>query len=133
MIDCENEIYTPIARALRVAYPGINVSGEYVRSPSSFPHASIVEADNYVSEDKVDSSGIEQYATLMYEVNVYSNKVGGKKTECKKILDTIDRMMFERNFRRIARTPVPNLEDASIYRITARYRAETDGTYLYRN
>lgn len=43
MIDVENQIYTPIAQALREAFPGINVSGEYVRTPSSFPHVSIVD------------------------------------------------------------------------------------------
>lgn len=47
MIDVESQIYTPIAEALRKAFPEINVSGEYVKAPSSFPHVSIVEQDNY--------------------------------------------------------------------------------------
>lgn len=68
----------------------------------------------------------------MYEINVYSNKVGTKKSEAKAIMQLIDGMMYERNFTRIALTPVPNLEDATIYRLTARYRAETDGTNIYR-
>lgn len=44
----------------------------------------------------------------------------------------INEMMYSMNFTRIAMTPIPNLEDATIYRITARYRAETDGEYIYR-
>lgn len=132
MIDVENEVYTPIAKALRQEFQGIDVSGEYVRNPSKFPHVSIVESDNYVSANRIDGYGEEKFATIMYEVNVYSNKVGTKKAECKAILDKIDRLFYGRNFRRLSRTPVPNLEDASIYRLTARYRAETDGTNLYR-
>ena len=132
MIDCENQIYTPIAQALREAYQGISVTGEYVRSPSKFPHVSIVENDNYMTVRHLDSSDEEKFSTIMYEVNVYSNKASGKKSEAKAIMGLVDHMMYARNFTRIAMNPVPNLEDSTIYRITARYRAETDGTNLYR-
>lgn len=80
----------------------------------------------------LDTSESEKYSTVMYEVNVYSNKASGKKSEARAILKLIDGMMYDLNFTRIATTPVPNLEDSTIYRITARYRAETDGTTMYR-
>lgn len=132
MIDVESQIYTPIADALRVAFPGISVSGEYVQAPSKFPHVSIVEQDNYLTERHMDSSDRERFATLMYEVNVYSNKSPGKKSVCRNVMSKIDQMMYERNFMRVSLTPVPNIENATIYRLTARYQAETDGTNLYR-
>lgn len=132
MIDVEAKVYSPIAAALRTAYSGISVSGEYVNAPSSFPAVTIVEQDNYMTLDKLSTSDDEEFATVMYEVNVYSNKSGGKKSECRAIMDTIDKMMYFRNFTRIAMSPVPNLNDATIYRMTARYRAETDGTNFYR-
>lgn len=44
----------------------------------------------------------------------------------------IDRVLYGLNFKRLNMNPVPNMEDANIYRLTARYRAETDGTTLYR-
>ena len=128
MIDIESKVYTPIAQELRLA--GVNVSGEYVNAPSKFPHASIVETDNYSVE--MDSSDTETFAMIMYEVNVYSNKGNAKKSECKSIMDTISQRMYSLNFVRIACTPVPNLENASIYRMTARFRAVTDGTNIYR-
>lgn len=132
MIDVESKVYTPIAVGLRNAFSGIFVSGEYVKAPSSFPHASIVEMDNYTSTDRVDTSDTERFATIMYEVNVYSNKAVGKKTECKEIMAFIDDLMYKMNFKRLSLAPVPNMDDATIYRMTARYRAETDGTTLYR-
>ena len=46
MIDCENEVYTRIVRMLREEFPGINVAGEYTKTPSSFPHVSITQSDN---------------------------------------------------------------------------------------
>lgn len=132
MIDVESKIYTPIAVALRDAFSGVFVTGEYVKAPSSFPHASIVEMDNYTSTDRMDTSSTEQFSTLMYEVNVYSNKTTGKKTECKEIMAFIDDLMYKMNFKRLSLAPVPNMDDATIYRMTARYRVETDGTNLYR-
>lgn len=132
MIDVESQIYTPIAEALREAFPGIDVSGEYVKAPSVFPHVSMVEQDNYPTAEHLSTSDTEQFATLMYEVNVYSNKSTSKKSQCRSIMKVIDDLMYRRNFTRISLSPVPNLENASIYRLVARYRAETDGTNLYR-
>lgn len=132
MIDVERMIFTPIAEALRKKFKGIDVSGAYVKSPPKFPHASIVEQDNYTTTSNQDSSGTERYATVMYEVNVYSNKTGESKSECRRILSEIDKMLYAMNFTRISMIPVPNMDNASIYRLVARYRAETDGKTLFR-
>lgn len=132
MIDVENQIYTPIAEALRAEFPGISISGEYVAAPSKFPYVSIVEQDNYTTALRMDSSNQERFATLMYEVNVYSNKNPGKKSVCRKVMNAVDKLMYGMNFRRISLSPIPNMENATIYRLVARYRAETDGKTLYR-
>lgn len=130
MIDCENEVYTRIARVLRDKFPGINIAGEYVNAPSSFPHVSITQSDNFVVSEQM--TGSAEMAQVMFEINIYSNKADGRKTECKSIAKVIDDVMFKMNFKRIALTPIPNMEDATIYRIVARYRVMTDGKYFYR-
>ena len=132
MIDIENQIYTPIAAALREKFPGISVSGEYVNAPSKFPHVSIVEQDNYTTVSRLDSGDRERYSTILYEVNVYSDKAGAKKSVCREILRCIDEMLYRKNFTRISMNPVPNMENATIYRLNARYRAETDGKTTFR-
>ena len=131
MIDIEKQIYTPIAEKIREQF-NADVCSSYQKIPSSFPHVSIVEQDNYINKNHFDSGDVEKFATLMYEVNVYSNKGVNKKSECRAIIDVIDRYFVARNFRRLSMTPVPNLEDATIYRITARYTCETDGTNIFR-
>lgn len=130
MIDCENEVYTRIARVLRDKFPGINIAGEYVNAPSSFPHVSITQSDNSVVSEQM--TGSAEMAQVMFEINIYSNKADGRKTECKAMAKVIDDVMFRMNFKRMALTPIPNMEDATIYRIVARYRAMTDGKYFYR-
>lgn len=122
MIDIENEVFTKIASELRSRFTGINVYGEDVRSPSQFPCVSVVEADNYTVKSTQDSGSNENHANLMYEVNVYSNKTSGKKTECKEILSVIDDILLGLGFTRTMKNPV-SMDDATIYRMVARYTA----------
>ena len=130
MIDCENEVYTRVVTVLREKFPGIDLTGDYTKAPSSFPQVSITQSDNAVIAER--TTGTKEMAQVMFEVNVYSNLQPGKKTECKKIMKVIDEVLFSMNFRRIVLTPVPNMEDATIYRLTARYRVATDGKNFYR-
>lgn len=132
MKDIENEVFTMVATELRDKFPGIHVSGEYTRTPPKFPHVNIEEADSYTSQEDVDTSATERYRNVMYEVNVYSNRTSGKKAEAKSIMNLVDDIMYSMNFIRTTRTPVPNMEDATIYRLTSRYEAKTDGKTIYR-
>lgn len=120
MIDVENIIFTKLAQDLRAAYNGISVYGEFVEVPASFPCVTIVEADNQVLKQTRDLSGVEHYAKLLYEINVYSNKASGKKSEAKEISNMIDGMMTDMLFTRTFRGQTPNI-DRTIYRITLRY------------
>ena len=72
MIDVENDVYSTVANELRTAFPGISVYGEYIESPANFPAVTIVEADNRVLTN-MRTVKIENAASVMYEVNVYSN------------------------------------------------------------
>ena len=123
MIDIENEVFDRVAKQVREQFPNIFMVGEYVRSPSSFPAVSLMEMDNSIRESTVDSGSNENHANVMYEVNVYSNKTTGKKSECREILALIDEEMTAMGFVRSTLTPVPNEYDSTIYRMVARYRA----------
>lgn len=123
MISVENEIFDRVSTSVRTKYPNVNMTGEYVKSPSSFPHISLEEKDNSVLVNTQTSTEYENHITVMYEVNVYSNKTKGKKTECKEIISLIDSEMQSLGFTRTMLQPIPNMDDATIYRLTARYTA----------
>lgn len=123
MINVENAIFDRVATKVREIYPDIYMTGEYVNSPPSFPAASLVEMDNSTRTDTIDSGSNENHANVMYEVNVYSNKAYGKKSECREILALIDEEMLNMGFSRSTLTPVPNENDSAIYRMVGRYRA----------
>ena len=123
MINVENEIFSKIAESVRAAYPSAFVSGEYVRTPSKFPFVSLIEMSNTAYDRTQSSGGLENHASLMYEVNVYSNKKSGKKSECKEIAALIDNELAALGFSRTMLQPIPNMDDATIYRMTGRYTA----------
>ena len=122
MIDAENQFFTLVANELRAAFPGIYVTGEYIRQPEKFPCVSIEEKNNALWRNTRTGTTMENHATVMYEVNVYSNKVNGKKQEAKAIMAVADEVFMRKNMSRIMTTNVPNLADASIYRYVARYQ-----------
>ena len=123
MIDCENEIFNEIAIAARTEFPTLTMTGEYIKTPSSFPFCSLVEMDNYAYEETRTSSNVENHSVVMYELDVYSNKKVGKKSECKAIARFIDERLALLGFTRVMLQPIPNMDDATIYRLKGRYRA----------
>ena len=123
MIDIENEVFGNVSEKLRAKYPGIYILGEYVKSPPSFPSVSLIEMDNEIYRSTRTNESVENHVQVMYEINVYSNKTKGKKTEAKSIISIIDSEFERLGFTRIMYTPIPNELDATIYRIVARYRA----------
>ncbi len=122
MINIESEVFSAIAKAVRNKYPDAYVVGEYVKSPSKFPCVSVVEFDNMAYDKTQSSYSRENHADLVYEVNVYSNKESGKKSECKAIAALIDDEFATLGFSRTMLQPIPNVDDATIYRMTGRYR-----------
>lgn len=124
MIDIENEVFNKVATVVRAKYGStFFITGEYVNAPSTFPCVSIVEESNQTYRNTRDSSSNENHAQVVYEVNVYSNKTKGKKSQCKEIIALIDETMESIGFTRTLLNPVPNEQDATIYRMLARYRA----------
>lgn len=121
MIDCENLLFTTVATKLRAAFPGIYVTGEYVRAPARFPCVSIEERDNSAWRNSRTNECYENHAAVMYEINVYSNKQSGKKQECKAIAACADEAMQHMGFTRTMLSPIQNLADATIFRMTGRY------------
>lgn len=126
MIDCQNEIFTSVATAVRSAHAGTTVTGEYTRSPSKFPAVTVDEIENVTVPELVDSSNEERYCGLTYRLQVFSNKTAGKKAEARDIFATADTVMLGLGFQRITYSTTPEIYDSTIYSITATYEAIVD-------
>lgn len=122
MIDVENLVIDTISKAVKATYPNATIESVYTNSPSSFPFVSVIEADNYTYRRTQDDDLKEHHTNVMYEINVYSNKTNGKKTEAKKILELVDSALQNIKFTRTVKQEIAN-SDKTIYRIVARYEA----------
>lgn len=129
MIDIENDIYDYVAKRIRAAHTGIFIAGEYVETPAKFPAVTLVEADNRILT-RMRTDNIENAVQSMFEVNIYSNKASGKKSEAKAIANTADAIFAEIGYTRTFREQVPNLNNATIYRIVCRYEAVIDKNFV---
>ena len=135
MIDIESFLFSRIAGVLRASYEGIFVSGEYVDSPAKFPAVTIVESDNSVLQKmRTAAPNLENAVSLMYEVNIYTNTEGFKKSEAKDILETVDSEFSKLGFTRTMSNPISNLQDAKIFRIVVRYEGVAEKDFrIYTN
>lgn len=136
IIDIENDIFAAVAVPLREKYGkdskgqyNIWVSGESADVPAKFPAVTIEEKDNYVYT-RARTTKIENAANVMYEINVYTNRVGYKKQDAQEIMSFIDEILSSLGFTRTMMQPIDNLSEATIYRMVARYEAIVDTDFM---
>lgn len=132
MNNIENDVFTKVATALRseLGATNIYVTGEYTPTPPKFPCVFIYESDNFNAA--FDGCNHEVVTGVMYEVEVFSNKQNGKKSEAKSIMSIVDGVLTPLGFTRTMLQQVPNLADATIFRLTARYSAAVIDNTIYR-
>lgn len=126
MIDIENQVFTQVKAAITSEYPGVFVSGDYVDAPASFPCVFLMEMSNTADTSTRTSSSNENFAQLMYELNVYSTKSSGRKSEAKRLAKAADAAFQKLGFTRTMLAPVINAADTSVYRILGRYTCLAD-------
>lgn len=130
MNNIELELFDMIARAVNASYSSCSILNTYRRTVPAFPCVMFYEADNFAAS--MDGSNHEIATGVMYEVQVFSAKEGDSKTEVVDIMQLIDSILTPRGFRRTSMTPAPNLEDATVYRLVARYSASISDNTIYR-
>ena len=122
MIDVEAQVFTAVKTAVTASFENCLLQSTLTLIPASYPAVCIEEVDNYVDVRGSDSGNTERRAEVVYEVNVFSNALTGKKAEAKAILKIIDEKMNDLGFVRRTRRPV-SLDSATAYRLVARYAA----------
>ncbi|MBR1750441.1 MAG: hypothetical protein IJ740_06080 [Ruminococcus sp.] len=132
MIDIENRIIDTLIDKLRAEFGDIYVYGEVPELAAGYPCVTVMEMNNSIAAHHIDSGGYENAVDLMYEVTVYSDLTRGKKEQAKKIRSFISDVLTQMGFVRTLSQPVPDLNDAAVYRIVSRFEARADGIGIYR-
>lgn len=120
MIDVENLVFDTVFNGVRTVYPTMEVNKGFIEETATFPCVIIRETDNVPVESTNTDDCAENYTRLTYQVDVYSNKAGTARSECKKILDLVDGLMQSMKFRR-THTNEPLNISRTIFRQYARY------------
>lgn len=126
MIDSEPAIFNHLSKRVRAVYGDqFKIYSQYVESSAEFPAAIAMEIDNVVYE-KMRTDKIENAQKVTWEINVFSNLIGGGKFEAREIMLVFDSAFEEIGFTRTMMTPAPNFQNSKIYRLIARYYGVVD-------
>ena len=123
MIDIENDVFDAVASAVLAVEPSTYVTGVAEHAPPRFPCVVLSERSNTTLLSTRSSSAFENHAQVMFELDVYSNKVSGKKAQCKALAAVVDTQMQLMGFTRVMLEPIDNMLDPSVYRMKGRYQA----------
>lgn len=121
MIDVESYIFERVFNKLNKAYPSIAITDEELYTPPHLPCVSVVLADSSRYEEGNDSSGKENFTTIMVECSVYTEGKNKKKLG-KEIFGVLDNEMAAIGLNRTSYNVLTQY-NSSINRIVARYTA----------
>ena len=127
MIDIENYVFTALMDAVTAEYPDAEFHNDYDEELAGFPAVTVMEINNTTLRRMQDDALTEHYATITYEVNVYSNERLNKKAVCKDIIRIVDGVMLGMKFSKGPCRNVPAVDHSrSVYRMYARYTGVVD-------
>jgi len=131
MIDYEVKIFN---RAYATAAPLCAnkkfVSTLITEEPTAFPAASLIEIDNRTILYRQSSTPVENYARVVYQLDVYATT----KSKCRSVYAVVDDAMIAMNFTRTSGLYMDNAANTKVFRYVARYEAVIDRNgNIYRN
>ena len=122
MIDYEINVFDKVYRKVAPLCAKGKFVSTYVRSSTAFPAGSLVELINHTDRKRQSSTPVENYAVVMYQLDVYALS----KAEARKVYATADDEMIALGFTRISGNFLDNADDVNVFRYTASYEAEID-------
>lgn len=137
MIDVfalQKELQTLIFTPIHNDYSECAMLNAFTSAPPKFPCVAIVLADNGTTSHMRDSSGDDNFHDITLTIDVYSNLVNGKKTQAESIMNIVRGVLLPKNFRQISCRSRSNMNDATVYKLTATFTATVDNknTFYYR-
>lgn len=125
MIDVENLVFDTVFNGVRNVYPNIDVSKGFIEELATFPYVVVRETNNIPLARTNTDVCAENYSTLTYQIEVYSDKAGEQRNECRELLKLVDGIMQGMKFKRTYMSEPFNIK-RSIFRQYAKYSVIVD-------
>lgn len=123
MIDAEVKIFNRVYASVAPLCANKRfVSTIITEPPTAFPAASLIEINNRTVLARQSSTPVENYALVMYQLDVYATS----KSKCREVYAAADDAMIAMNFSRVSGQYMDNAANTKVFRYVARYEAEID-------
>lgn len=116
-----NEVYSKVRTAVLAVSANAFVTSTYTPTPSKFPAVFVREVGRFTPIQYISLNNTENVKELTLEIQVYSNKTSGAKTEADTIMSAAESALKAQYFYEVSASPAENA-DASVYRTVARFR-----------
>ena len=120
MIDVENLVFDTVFNGVTAVHTDANVQKGFVEESAVFPCIVVRETNNVPVQSMNTDDCAENYTRITYQVDVYSDKSGTARTECRDLLNLVDGIMQGMKFRRTHLSEPLNIK-RTIFRQYARY------------
>ena len=120
MIDIENLVFDTVYNGVTTVHQNMNVCKGFIEESATFPCIVVREVNNVPVQTMNTDDCAENFTRVTYQIDIYSDKQGTQRSECRELLKLVDGIMQSMKFRRIHMNEPLNIK-RSIFRQYARY------------
>lgn len=125
--DIESQVFTGATEALKLVDPDVVTLSTPDDIPESLPCVVIDEMSNVVDDSYTETQRLEVRVNLVYQVDIYTNDVNGKKARAKRLRKAISEYFDSIGFYRTFSERILNFTNPDIFRYSLRFSASFDG------
>lgn len=122
MIDVENLVFNTVFNAVENVRNDVAVNKGFIEENAKFPCIVIRETGNVPVEETATDPCSENHSRLTYQIEVFADKEGTARSECRELINIVDEAMHGMKFRRTYLSDQFNV-NRTIFRQYARYSA----------
>ena len=120
MIDIENLVFDTVYNGVVSVHSNANVQKGFIEETAVFPCIVLRETNNVPVQSMNTDDCAENFTRVTYQVDIYSDKDGTARSECRELLKVVDELMQGMKFRRTYMSEPLNIK-RTIFRQYARY------------
>lgn len=122
MIDYEVNVFDKVYQKVSPLCAKGKFVNVYVPNPTAFPAGSLVELINRTDQSRQSSTPIENYAVVLYQLDVYALT----KSKAREVYSVADDEMIALGFTRTGGNFIDNADNVNMFRYTGSYEALVD-------
>ena len=101
MIDIENLVFDTVYNGVTTVHQNMNVCKGFIEESATFPCIVVREVNNVPVQTMNTDDCAENFTRVTYQIDIYSDKQGTQRSECRELLKLVDGIMQSMKFRRI--------------------------------